>query len=89
MTKTVQGTFAFSGEEPQTVSTEVTGTLSEALLGFRQSVMEHLTSYLSANAAEKTAVDANEDAFADNDEVEEDNVEAYLKGKKGGKRQKV
>ena len=35
MTKTVQGTFAFSGEEPQTVSTEVTGTLSEALLGFR------------------------------------------------------
>ena len=51
--------------------------------------MEHLTSYLSANAAEKTAVDANEDAFADNDEVEEDNVEAYLKGKKGGKRQKV
>jgi hypothetical protein len=44
---------------------------------------------LSANAVEKTAVDANEDAFADNDEVEEDNVEAYLKGKKGGKRQKV
>jgi hypothetical protein len=34
-------------------------------------------------------VAANAAAFAHHDEVEEDNVEAYLKGKKGGKRQKV
>jgi hypothetical protein len=36
----------------------------------------------------KTTVDANEDAFADNEEVEEDDVDKFLNGGKN-KRQKT
>jgi hypothetical protein len=86
MAKSVIGTFAFEGEDPATVSSEVSGTLSEALTGFREQVMDHLTNYMKDNptgGGGKTTVDENEDAFADNEEVEEDNVDRFLL--KGGK----
>ena len=49
--------------------------------------MEHLTSYISAQSKGEAA-EVNDDAFADNSEVEEDNVDAFLKGK-SNKRQKT
>lgn len=90
MTKSIEGTFVFDGGEPQSLSTEVTGTISQSLVAFRVQVMEHLTTYMrDQGAGGKTTVEANEDAFADNEDVEEDNVDVFLKGKKGSKRQKV
>lgn len=68
---------------PQVLA-EVTGTVSEALVGFRQQCMDNLSSYMSGKSG-KVAVDASEDAFADDEEVEEDGVAAYLKGKKSKK----
>lgn len=91
MAKSVVGTFAFEGEEPATITSEVSGTLSEALTGFRGQVMDHLTNYMKEKptvGGGKTTVDANEDAFADNEEVEEDDVDKFLKGGKN-KRQKT
>lgn len=91
MAKSVVGTFAFEGEETATITTEVSGTLSEALTGFRGQVMDHLTNYMKEKptvGGGKTTVDANEDAFADNEEVEEDDVDKFLKGGKS-KRQKT
>ena len=91
MAKSVVGTFAFEGEETATITTEVSGTLSEALTGFRGQVMDHLTNYMKDKptvGGGKTTVDANEDAFADNEEVEEDDVDKFLKGGKN-KRQKT
>ena len=80
----------FDGGEPQSLSTEVTGTISQSLVAFREQVMEHLTTYMrDQGGGGKTTVEANEDAFADNEDVEEDNVDVFLKGKKGSKRQKV
>jgi hypothetical protein len=64
------------------VSTEVTGTLSEALVGFRQQVMEHLTTHMSGAVEEV-------DAFGDDEEVEvceEDSVDEFIKGKKKQKK---
>ena len=87
MAKSVVGTFAFEGEEPATITSEVSGTLSEALTGFRGQVMDHLTNYMK----EKPTVGGGkttEDAFADNEEVEEDDVDKFLKGGKN-KRQKT
>ena len=49
--------------------------------------MEHLTSCISAQNKDGTA-EVNDDAFADNSDVEEDNVDVFLKGKKN-KRQKT
>ena len=69
------------------MSTEVKGKLSDALLDFRAACMEHLTSCISAQNKDGTA-EVNDDAFADNSDVEEDNVDAFLKGKKN-KRQKT
>ena len=43
--------------------------------------MDHLTNYRKNQPwAEARLVDANEDAFADNEEVEEDDVDKFLKG---------
>ena len=69
------------------VSTEVEGKLSDALLDFRAASMEHLTAYISAQSKGEAA-EVNDDAFADNSDVEEDNVDAFLKGK-NNKRQKT
>ena len=69
------------------VSTEVEGKLSDALLDFRAACMEHLTSYISAQSKGEAA-EVNDDAFADNSDVEEHNVDAFLKGK-SNKRQKT
>ena len=49
--------------------------------------MEHLTSYISAQSKGEAA-EVNDDTFADNSDVEEDNVDAFLKGK-NNKRQKT
>jgi hypothetical protein len=90
MAKSVIGTFAFEGEEPATVSSEVSGTLSEALTGFREQVMDHLTNYMKDKpvvSGGKTTVEANEDAFADNSDVEEHDVDRLLNRGKN-KRQK-
>ena len=87
MAKSIVATFTFEGEEPKTVSTEVEGKLSDALLDFRAACMEHLTSYISAQSKGEAA-EVNDDAFADNSDVEEDNVDAFLKGK-NNKRQKT
>ena len=53
--------------------------------------MDHLTNYMKEKptvGGGKTTVDANEDAFADNEEVEEDDVDKFLKAGKN-KRQKT
>ena len=65
------------------VSTEVTGTVSEALVGFRLQCMEHLSAYMGAKSGAGAKAEANVDAFADDEEVEveEDNVDKFLKGK--------
>ena len=91
MAKSVVGTFAFEGEDHATVSSEVSGALSEALTGFREQVMDHLTTYMKDKpvvGGGKTTVDANEDAFADNSDVEEDDVDRLL-NKTKIKRQKT
>ena len=66
----------------------MTGTVSEALVGFRQQCMEHLSAYMSSKTA--PGGNANVDAFADDEEVEveEDNVDKFLQGKKH-KKQKM
>ena len=83
--------FASLGSYPASqVSTEVTGTVSEALVEFRQQCMEHLSTYMSSkNGAVAPGVNANVDAFADDEEVEveEDNVDKFLKGR--NKKQKT
>lgn len=68
------------------MSTEVTGTVSEALVVFRQQCMEHLSTFMSAKSGAGTG-EANVDAFADDEEVvlEEDNVDKFLKGKNNKK----
>mmetsp|Transcript_9925 Transcript_9925/g.24471 ORF Transcript_9925/g.24471 Transcript_9925/m.24471 type:complete len:94 (+) Transcript_9925:163-444(+) len=92
--KVIVGTFGLAdGDEPKRVSAEVTGTVSDALVGFRQQCMDVLSSHVAAKSGggASAAVEANEDAFADNEEVEEDNVDAFLKQKGGpaSKKQKT
>ena len=90
MAKSVVGTFAFEGEERDDYVRGERDSLGGAH-GFRGQVMDHLTNYMKEKptvGGGKTTVDANEDAFADNEEVEEDDVDKFLKGGKN-KRQKT
>jgi len=72
--QSVVGTFALDGE-CETVSTEVTGTVSEALNGFRQQCMEHLSIYLSVKSG-AVVVEPIEEVF--NETVTEDGVATYV-----------